>query len=133
MEDGISKCVEKKSVIFLKKRKPDDDNSNRFFVGTTEKSRKNHRKGIYRFYYCFYVNDVRFKRVVVFAVFIKECCLWKCTEINFMDSTTLKMCKNQRINSHNVFKGLVERGKSSMGWFYGFKLHLVCNEKGKNF
>lgn len=23
------------------------------------------------------------------------------------------------------------RGKSSMGWFYGFKLHLVCNDKGE--
>jgi len=48
-----------------------------------------------------------------------------------MDGTTLKVCKNQRINSHKVFKGLAQRGKSSMGWFYGFKLHLVCNEKGE--
>lgn len=48
-----------------------------------------------------------------------------------MDSTTLKVCKNQRIHNHKVFKGIAERGKSSMGWFYGFKLHLVCNEKGE--
>ena len=38
-----------------------------------------------------------------------------------MDSTTLKVCRNQRIHNHKVFKGLAERGKSSMGWFYGFK------------
>jgi len=69
---------------------------------------------------------------VVFAMFIKERCLGKCTRSSFMDSTRLKVCRNQRINSHKVFKGLAERGKSSMGWFYGFKLHLVCNEKGEN-
>lgn len=68
---------------------------------------------------------------VVFALFIKERCLGKCTGISFMDSTTLKVCKNQRIHNHKVFKGIAERGKSSMGWFYGFKLHLVCNEKGE--
>lgn len=68
---------------------------------------------------------------VVFALFLKEKCLGKCTGISFMDSTTLKVCRNQRIHNHKVFKGLAERGKSSMGWFYGFKLHLVCNEKGE--
>ena len=68
---------------------------------------------------------------VVFALFLKEKCLGKCTGISFMDSTTLKVCRNQRIHNHKVFKGLAERGKSSMGWFYGFKLHLICNEKGE--
>ena len=48
-----------------------------------------------------------------------------------MDSTTLKVCRNQRIHNHKVFKGLAERGKSSMGWFYGFKLHLIINDKGE--
>lgn len=48
-----------------------------------------------------------------------------------MDSTTLKVCRNQRIHNHKVFKGLAERGKSSMGCFYGFKLHLLYNEKGE--
>ncbi|ATA92845.1 hypothetical protein CGC56_10830 [Capnocytophaga canimorsus] len=47
------------------------------------------------------------------------------TGISFIDSTTLKVCKNQRIHNHKIFKGIAERGKSSMGWFYGFKLHLV--------
>ena len=23
------------------------------------------------------------------------------------------------------------RGKSSMGWFYGFKLHLIVNDRGE--
>lgn len=68
---------------------------------------------------------------MVFALFLKEKCLGKCTGIGFMDSTTLKVCRNQRIHNHKVFKVLAERGKSSTGWFYGFKLHLVCNEKGE--
>lgn len=48
-----------------------------------------------------------------------------------MASTALKVCRNQRIHNHKVFKGLAEHGKSSMGWFYGFTLHLICNEKGE--
>ena len=49
----------------------------------------------------------------------------KCSGINFIDSTTLKVCHNRRIYSHKVFEGLAKRGKSSTGWFYGFKSHLV--------
>lgn len=55
----------------------------------------------------------------------------KCTGISFIDSTTLDVCHNRRIHSHKVFKGIAERGKSSTGWFYGFKLHLVINDKGE--
>lgn len=75
--------------------------------------------------------ELQQRNFVVFALFIKEKCLGTCTGISFMDSTTLKVCKNQRIPNHKVFKGVAARGKSSMGWFYGFKLHLVCNEKGE--
>ena len=55
----------------------------------------------------------------------------KCTRISFIDSTTLDVCHNRRIHSHKVFKGFAQRGKSSTGWFYGFKLHLVVNDKGE--
>lgn len=55
----------------------------------------------------------------------------KCTGISFVDSTPLRVCKNQRIKQHKVFAGIAERGCCSMGWFYGFKLHLICNEKGE--
>lgn len=55
----------------------------------------------------------------------------KCTGISFIDSTTLDVCNNRRIYSHKVFKGIAMRGKSSTGWFYGFKLHLVVNDKGE--
>jgi hypothetical protein len=57
--------------------------------------------------------------------------LGKPTGISFIDSTTLDVCHNRRIHSHKVFNGLAERGKSSTGWFYGFKLHLTVNDKGE--
>ena len=53
------------------------------------------------------------------------------TGIYYIDSTTLKVCRNQRIHSHKVFDKIATRGKSSMGWFFGFKLHLVINHKGE--
>jgi hypothetical protein len=54
----------------------------------------------------------------------------KNTGISFIDSTSLRVCKNIRIPRNKVFKGIASRGKSSMGWFFGFKLHIVVNEKG---
>ena len=54
-----------------------------------------------------------------------------CTGISFMDSTTLDVCDSHRIQQHKVFEGLAQRGKSSTGWFYGFKLHLVINDRGE--
>ena len=47
------------------------------------------------------------------------------------DSTPLRVCRNQRILIHKTFEGLAERGKCSMGWFFGFKLHLIINDKGE--
>lgn len=58
-------------------------------------------------------------------------CFGVCTGISFMDATPVKVCHNRRINQHKVFKNLAARGKTSMGWFYGFKLHLVVSECGE--
>ena len=71
------------------------------------------------------------KVMVQFVIFVKKCLLGKCTGISFVDSTLLRVCLNQRIHMHKVFKGIAQRGKCSLGWFYGFKLHLICNEKGE--
>ena len=49
----------------------------------------------------------------------------------FLDSTCLPVCHNKRRYRNKVFKGLAESGKSIMGWFYGFKLHLIINHKGE--
>lgn len=53
------------------------------------------------------------------------------TGISFIDSTVLRVCNTKRSNSNKVFKGIAKKGKSSMGWFFGFKLHLIINEKGE--
>jgi hypothetical protein len=53
------------------------------------------------------------------------------TGIAFVDSTKIVVCHNKRINSNKVFRELAARGKSTMGWFYGFKLHLIINEVGE--
>jgi hypothetical protein len=54
-----------------------------------------------------------------------------CSGLSFIDSTALEVCDNHRIHQHKVFLGLAERGKGSMGWFYGLKLHLVINDRGE--
>lgn len=51
--------------------------------------------------------------------------------ISFVDSTRLRVCENRRISAHRVFLGYAERTKTSMGWFYGFKLHLIINDTGE--
>ncbi len=53
------------------------------------------------------------------------------TGIYFADSTKIAVCHNLRISSHKVFQGIAQRGKTSVGWFYGMKLFLVINEKGE--
>lgn len=54
-----------------------------------------------------------------------------CSGISFMDSTSLRVCRNKRISQHKVFQHLAARGKTLVDWFFGFKLHLVVNDKGE--
>jgi transposase len=55
----------------------------------------------------------------------------ECDGVSIADSTALAVCDNRRIHSHRVFEGRAERGKTSTGWFFGFKLHLIINSKGE--
>jgi transposase len=64
------------------------------------------------------------------CVYLKHC-FGSCTGISFIDSSSLKVCHNRRIRRHKVFQGLAARGKTSVDWFFGFKLHLVVNEQGE--
>lgn len=57
--------------------------------------------------------------------------LGRCSGISFVDSTKLSVCHNRRIHNHKVFAGLAARGKTSVGWFFGFKLHLLFNDAGE--
>ena len=69
--------------------------------------------------------------LVPLITYLQRCRFGKVTGISFIDSTTLKVCHNRRIHQHKTFRKIAQRGKTSMGWFYGFKLHLIVNEKGE--
>lgn len=108
-----------------------------------------HRSG-YRNFKSFYNNHVRMywldlfpdlisyerfnqsqQKVLLFLMaFLKNRCMGKCRGINFVDSTRLQVCHIKREKQHKVFKGIATKGKDTMGWFFGFKLHLVINDKG---
>ena len=53
------------------------------------------------------------------------------TGIAFIDSTPIAVSHPKRIQSHKVFKKVAKRGRSSMGWFFGFKLHIIINDQGQ--
>jgi hypothetical protein len=79
-----------------------------------------------------YSRFVNITKSVLFPIFIfLQGCLGDCTGISFIDSTILTVCHPRRIYSHRVFKRLAKRGKTSTGWFYGFKLHLIINHHGE--
>ncbi|MEL7431994.1 MAG: IS982 family transposase [Chlamydiota bacterium] len=55
----------------------------------------------------------------------------KDTGVSFIDSTRLAVCKIQRANANKTFSGIATKGKTTMGWFFGFKLHIVINDEGE--
>lgn len=55
----------------------------------------------------------------------------KHTGLYYLDSTKMVVCHNRRIYRNKVFKGIAERGHCSVGFFYGFKLHLAINHQGE--
>jgi hypothetical protein len=65
------------------------------------------------------------------SIFLKTYCMGEGTGISFIDSTPIRVCKNKRIKRNKVFAGLAQVGKSTMGYFFGFKLHIVINDKGE--
>ena len=69
--------------------------------------------------------------LIYLICFLNRHCKGENTGISFVDSTSLKVCHNKRIPSHKVFQGLATRGKTSVDWFFGFKLHLIINDQGE--
>ncbi|WP_345008198.1 IS982 family transposase, partial [Snuella lapsa] len=101
-------------------------------------------KHFYTQYVCKHLDDlfpdlisyVRFnarqERVLLpLMLYLKYRGLGKSRGINYIDSTLLRVCHIKREKQHRVFKGIAEKGKSTMGWFFGFKLHLIINDKGE--
>lgn len=75
--------------------------------------------------------ELQQKAMLPLVMFLKIMKLGECSGVSFVDSTPIKVCKNKRIFNHKVFEGLAKRGRSTMGWFFGFKLHIVVNEVGE--
>lgn len=75
--------------------------------------------------------ELQQKSVMPMAIFLKTCCLGQCTGISFIDSTPLRVCHIKREKQHKVFKAMANKGQCSLGWFFGFKLHLIINDKGE--
>lgn len=69
--------------------------------------------------------------MLALSLYMKTCCLGKCSGISFIDSTPIRVCNKKRIYRNRVFKDIATRGNSTMGWFYGFKLHLIVNDRGE--
>ncbi len=65
------------------------------------------------------------------VLFLKLCRMGDCTGISFVDSTTIKVCHIKREKQNKVFSGIATKGKSTLGWFFGFKLHIIINDKGE--
>jgi len=101
-------------------------------------------KHYYLFYVCkhlteefpFIVSYNRFvelqQRVALpLVLFLKTCRMGTCTGISFIDSTALKVCHIKREHQNKVFDGTATKGKSTLGWFFGFKLHIIINDRGE--
>ena len=69
--------------------------------------------------------------IVPLLVYTMKCKVGKCSGISFVDSTKIAVCGNKRISRNKVFENIAEIGKSTMGWFFGFKLHLTINDQGE--
>lgn len=71
-------------------------------------------------------------RILPLMIFYLNCCRlgWLCG-LYYADSTSIAVCHNRRIHSNKVFAGKAMRGKTSTGWFYGFKLFLIVNAFGE--
>ena len=68
---------------------------------------------------------------VAMTMFLKLGCFGECSGSSFIDSTCIPVIHNKRQFNMKVFKNYATKGKSSMGWYIGFKLHLLCNERGE--
>jgi hypothetical protein len=71
------------------------------------------------------------KILVILSAYLVRVGYGKCSGISFIDSTKIAVCGNKRTSRNKVFGDTAKIGKSSTGWFYGFKLHLVVNEQGE--
>ena len=100
-------------------------------------------KAFYLYHVCRHLRDA-FPRLVSYGRFVElmpstliplcaylRQCQGGCTGISFIDSTPLAVCHPHRRHQHRLFAGQAQWGKSSTGWFFGLKLHVVVNDQGQ--
>lgn len=75
-------------------------------------------------------NQTQHTLFIPLLLYLRERKLGACTGISYVDSTAITVCHIKREKQHKVFQGLAAKSKGTMGWFYGFKLHLVINDRG---
>ena len=75
--------------------------------------------------------ELRKMIIVPLLTFLSTKKLGTCTGVSFIDSFKIEACHTKRISSHKTLKNIARRGKTSVGWFYGLKVHLVFNHKGE--
>ena len=79
-----------------------------------------------------YNRFVEMKKSVLFPLY---CYLMKqnrkITGIAFVDSTSIAVCHIKRASRNKIFRKMAKKGKTSTGWFFGFKLHLIVNDRGE--
>lgn len=98
----------------------------------------------FKFYYLTYVKKEDFKNKLSYQRFVELiprtlivlACLIRSlfgekTGKYFIDSTSIAVCNIKRKTSNKVFKNIAALGKTTKGWFFGFKLHLIINNKGE--
>jgi len=101
-------------------------------------------KHFYLHYVCLHLNEdfpgltsynrfveLSHRTAIAFMFFLHYKCRGECTGISFIDSTILRVCHNKRIKRNKTFKDIAAVGKNTMGWFFGFKLHIIINDKGE--
>jgi hypothetical protein len=75
--------------------------------------------------------ELQQKAFMPLALFAKLQSRGKCDGTSFIDSFPLRVSHQKRISLHRTFRGLAARGKTSVGWFYGFKVHMIINSRGE--
>lgn len=76
-------------------------------------------------------NQTQSRIMIPMILFLQTNALGASRGVNFIDSTPLRVCHIKREKQHKTFKNIASKGKSTMGWFYGFKLHLIINDQGE--
>ena len=76
-------------------------------------------------------NQTQSRVIVPMILFLQTKALGCSRGVNFIDSTPIRVCHIKREKQHKVFAGSASKGKSTMGWFFGFKLHIIINDQGE--